>query len=556
MTGVGTRETDACVLVVGGGLVGLSLAVFLSWHRVPVVVVERRSGALIHPRARTINPRSVELYRQVGLAGTILDNRSFTNHSSSILFRAETLAGPERFRAPLDPPESIGDVSPCPWAPIDQDKLEAILSARAVQTGATVHFGTELRGFEQDDDGVDAVLLDRSTGAERTVRAEYLIAADGHRGRVREWLGIATHGHGTIGHTMTLVFAADLTGPLRGRRLGVCHLDTPSPGTVLLSHDGDRRWVFSAPYHPDRGEALADFDERRCVEMIRAAIGVPDLAVEIVPQLADGTTVLGYELAARVADRFRQGRVFLAGDSAHVMPPTGAFGASTGIADAHNLAWKLAAVRNGWAGQGLLDSYDAERRPVAELTVGQALLQLWKRTDPGSSGKAVFSPLDYYATVFGYRYDSTAVVVDAPSGSADAPSDSGEDVPAALHPRKLTGQPGTRAPHVVVRRVEDRGAEVSTLDLFGRSFVLLAGPQAGAWFDAARSAGPAVSAHRLGTDLVDVEDRWPQAHGVGAAGAVLVRPDGFVAWRAPGAPDGDAAGALAAVLDRLLDRRT
>ncbi|MFJ9584801.1 FAD-dependent monooxygenase [Streptomyces acidicola] len=556
-------DENPSVLIVGGGLAGLSCAVFLAHRKVPVLLVERHEGTMVHPRARSINPRSIELYDQFGLVDTIMANRSYSSRSDGSLFRGETLSGIEIFRSPLDPPSTVGQVTPKPWAPIDQDKLETILRDRAVRLGADVRFSTEMVSFGQDDQGVTAVIRDRGTGEERTVRATYLVAADGNRSRIRSALGVGTHGHGLIGTTMTLVFEADLTEPLRGRRLGVCHLDRPTPGTVLLQHDGERRFVFSMPYHPERGEKLEDFDDERCVALVREAIGVPDLPVTIAPQLADGTKVLSYELAARVADRFQVDRVLLIGDAAHVMPPTGAFGASTGIADAHNLAWKLAAVHHKEAEPELIDTYDAERRPVAELTVEQALLQLWRRTDThgGDSGNgrgtrpapSPFVPYEYYATVLGYRYRSAAVL-----------GAEGDDVPAALPPGELLGRPGTRAPHLAVLR---DGGEASSLDLYGDGFILLTGtgPVGDIWADALAEAasrlGTAARAYRVGgsadtgADLV-AETSWNEAHGVGAEGAVLVRPDGFVAWRVgkPPVAAGKEVAKAADVLERALGR--
>jgi putative polyketide hydroxylase len=536
----GTHQEETPVLVVGGGLVGLATAVFLAHRDVPVIVAERRSDTLIHPRARTINPRSVELLRQVGLEEAVLAECAAPGDSLSILLRAETLDGPERFRAPLDRPAELGDLSPCQWARIDQDRLELLLQRHAERLGADLRFHTEADLVAADADGVTVALRDRRSGRERIVHSDYLVAADGNRSSVRHHRSIGTHGQGTIGHTLTFTFDADLTGPLRGRHIGVCHLDRPASGTVLLPHDGVRRWVFSTPYHPDRGERLEDFDEARCVALVRAAIGIADLDVSIVAQLANGTTVLGYEVAARVADRFQDGRVFLVGDAAHVMPPTGAFGASTGIADAHNLAWKLAAVLHKQAGASLLATYDAERRPVAELTVNQALLQLRSRTEAAPApGAAPFVPLNYYATVFGYRYRSTAV-----PGPVD------DTDPEVLAPDRITGQPGFRAPHA---RLDITG-ERSVLDLFGDSFVLLAGPADGGWLAAAATVADRLEiplrAYRSGAGSATV---WRQNFGVGPTGAVLVRPDGFVAWRVT-APPANPVSTLDSVLRGLLSR--
>nr|AJD20038.1 putative FAD-binding monooxygenase [uncultured bacterium] len=518
------------VIVVGGSVVGLTTAAFLSRYGVPVLVVERHPGELMHPRARTINPRSMEVYRQLGLDDRIAAERTYEDDPQALMIRVHTLTGEERSRTRLaadDGGVRLSEFTPSPWAHIDQDRLEVLLRARAEELGADVRFATELVSFEQDDEGVDAVIADLSTGRRRTVRADYLVAADGNTSPVREALGIGRQGTGSLGHMLSMVFEADLRPALAGRRLGICYTEEPTAGTVLLPHDGADRWVFGVPYHPEDGESVDDVDDERVVRMARAAVGDPTLPVRILPQLRDGTKVLGYTIGAAVAERFRAGRCFLVGDAAHVTPPTGAFGASAGIQDAHNLAWKLTAVLRGHAGPGLLDSYDAERRPVADFTLRQAMLQLRLRT----GGKlAASAPLeaaaDYYAVVCGYRYSSAAV-----------PAEDGEQ-PFAVPPRDLTGEPGTRAPHVSLER---EGTTISTLDLYGGRMVLVCGPEGQVWARAGRRVaerdGFPLAAYTVGTDVSDPGGRWPSAHDVSASGAVLVRPDGFVAWRGATLPD-------------------
>ncbi|MER6797510.1 FAD-dependent monooxygenase, partial [Amycolatopsis mediterranei] len=211
----------------------------------------------------------------------------------------------------------------------------------------------------------------------------------------------------------------------------------------------------------------------------------------------------------------------LAGDAAHVHPPAGGFGANTGIHDAHNLAWKLAAVLRGWGGDRLLDSYDAERRPLGTAMADQALLRNRIRHGHASAADRARMVDDIIVTL-GYRYSSSpAIAVE----DDDAP---------VLTPRlELTGQPGTRAPHVWLRR---DGKRVSTVELFFGSYVLLAGPDGEKWHDAAtvvatETAVP-LRSFRIGRELVEDEGAdWAKAYGVAPDGAVLVRPDGFVAWR-------------------------
>ncbi len=211
------------------------------------------------------------------------------------------------------------------------------------------------------------------------------------------------------------------------------------------------------------------------------------------------------------------------------MPPTGAFGGNTGIHDAHNLAWKLAAVLRGRANPALLDSYDSERRPVAEASLEQALarLQVWFK-DPSKRLPPPVPLVDDYDVVFGHLYHTGAVIMEGEmAGRAFAKA------------QELSGQPGSRAPHLVV---EHYGRRMSTLDLFDKNFVLLTGVGSAAWCEAAqRIAGRSpcsVRCYRFGCggELVDVENRWPIAYGVTESGAVLIRPDGFVAWRSRDCP--------------------
>jgi putative polyketide hydroxylase len=227
--------------------------------------------------------------------------------------------------------------------------------------------------------------------------------------------------------------------------------------------------------------------------------------------------------------------VFLAGDAARINPPTGGLGANTGIQDAHNLAWKLAAVLNGQGGSDLLDTYHDERQPTGELTMQQAFARFGSRMGPGAEAPLV----DYGAVAMGYRYRSSAVL--------GAPEDT-----SPLFPEELAGQPGTRAPHAPITL---NGEEISTIDLYGKRFVLLAGENGGAWTRAAERVADRLNlpldAHRFGDDLGG--DGLAEAHGIGADGALLVRPDGFVAWRAKGAaeePEAELERALSALLCR------
>jgi hypothetical protein len=336
---------------------------------------------------------------------------------------------------------------------------------------------------------------------------------------------------------MNVIFEAGLPSTLQGRALRSVFV-TDINGTLVPRGDG--RWLMAVQYVPERGERPEDFTVERCRDLIRRGAGRPDLAVDVID-------VRPWEAAAAVADRYSDRRAFLVGDSAHVMPPTGGFGGNTGIQDAHNLAWKLEAVISGTTGPRLLDTYDAERRPVADRTVAQALarLQAWFK-DPSRKLPPPEPIVDDNAVIFGYRYPAGAFIAERD----DAPVDLLEN------PREPSGRPGSRAPHLVVTRA---GEQVSTIDLFAGRWILACGPKGQVWADLVRRS-PAATSIRLAChaivpagDLHDVDERWSTAYGVDADGAVLIRPDGMVAWRRH-TSEGDAKGALDAALEQLLMR--
>lgn len=513
------HDSTTAVLIVGGGITGLSAALFLARQGVRSILIERHPSTAIMPQARAFNPRSMEIYRGLGLEEQIRERQSILADMPEMI-GADTLAGAQRFRVDMLAQVRPGDISPTDWAMIDQDELERIVRAHAEHADVDVRFGTELVSFDDDADGVTATVRELGSGTEFRIRADYLIAADGNRAGIRRRLDIGADGPGVLGHAAHFVFDADLDAALRGRRFLLAYLDRPTTGTVLIPVGQPGRWLLGVPFEPERGQALADFTEQRCIESVRSAVGIADLEVTVVP-LASGWSrrVMDVGMAASVARRYRVGRVFFVGDCAHVVPPTGSFGANTGIADAHNLAWKLAAVLHGQAGPRLLDTYEAERRPVAQTTMDTAMQILTARHHAAG---AEATRIDEVSMAFGYRYRSTAVCTEP--GTPDRPV---ED------PRVPSGRPGFRAPHIWLDRA---GTRVSTLDLCTGAFTLLAGAEGAQWVTAARNTAAAlglvVDAHRIGADLHDPQGRFQPAFGVTGAGATLVRPDGFVAWRA------------------------
>ncbi|MER7569848.1 FAD-dependent oxidoreductase [Streptomyces sp. NPDC097941] len=524
------------VLIVGGGLTGLSAAVFLAHHGVKATLVERHPATSTHPKARAINPRTMELYRAVGMEERVRAGRSPISGNTDLV-HVETLAGDERVRMPNASIEDISRISPAQWTLIDQNQLEPILRKRAEEAGVDLRFHTRLDAVTEDADGVRATLTNAGTGESSQLRAEYVIGADGSRSPLRELLGIGAHGRGTITNLVSFFFDADLTEPLRGRKIIAAYVNNPDVRGTIIPIDNDRKWVINVSFFPDKGQSAEDFTPERCVELVRAAVGVPDLPLTI-----ESVDMPAWDISARVADTFARGRFLVAGDAAHVMPPTGAFGASTGIQDAYNLAWKLALVLSGKAGQDLLATYDLERRPVAEETVRQAMLRFAVRE--GKQFQDVAKDLvDETTMTFGYAYPAGAFAGEDPQLWT-----------VTENPDKPSGRPGSRAPHVVV--TGDHGP-FSTVDLFPVGFTLLTAGPAARWAaatQAGRDLDLVVTVRGIGEggDYADTEDTFKERYGIGEGGAVLVRPDGFVAWRCRTGPQGDVAQTVTGLLRGIL----
>ena len=531
---------DPDVLIVGGSLVGLSTALFLRLHGVSCLAVERHTSTAIHPRAGHFQLRTVEILRAAGLEEAVRRKGEQQYHPNGGINNVESLAGREIASYFANLNAGVDEFSPTVRLFIDQDALEPILRARAEELGAELRYRVECASVVQDSDSVTATLRDLEAGAERAVRARYVVAADGHRSPVREQLGIAMRGHGLLSNSVTIYFRSevDLSPLLEGRDQGVNYVTNPvlrgffrldrtgNRGFLVVNLVGDtaRPEVVAAYRDAPWANIAATIDERRALELLRAAIGVPDIPVVV-------EDVATWRAVADSAERYQDGRVFLAGDAAHTMPPNGGFGGNTGVQDAWNLAWKLGLVLNGVAGPGLLDTYDGERRPIGALMVEQAYTRYVTRVAPYLGTEGMQPLVDDFSLEIGCRCNPPAVVLDADQ----APE-------LHEHPRESKGRPGSRAPHVLVER---DGAHGSTLDLFGRDFVLLVAPGGDAWcratVAAASGVGLPVECHVIG------DPDFRDAYGITGAGAVLVRPDGVVGWRAV-----DATGASEATVRDVL----
>jgi 2-polyprenyl-6-methoxyphenol hydroxylase-like FAD-dependent oxidoreductase len=490
------------VLIVGGGLVGLTAALLLQHHGVAPILVERRTESSPQPKARRINFRSMEVYRRIGLESEV------TDAAKGLAFFQAMRSGPtilESEELSMIPP---GDMSamfastPCLSVLCSQDLLEPVLRDLAEKRGVDIRFDAELTHFQQDEDGVIADIHDRVGDHRYEIQADYLIAADGAHSSVREALGIARSGRGSLGSAVNVYFRADLREVVRGREFNLCEIVNDWLPGAFASVDGTDRWLFSAS---GGKRPTAEWEE-----LIPRSIGVPDLDIDILSELE-------WEPTMRVADQFADGRIFLAGDAAHVMTPYAALGANTGIQDVDNLCWKLGSVLAGKAGSALLDTYNQERYPAAYLAADQSSLRTGGLRNSSSwkgAGPEFVHPLALYV---GFQYDRGAVVAD---GRPPAPMDRLE----------LTGRSGTRMPHLWL----DSEKQQSTLDLVGDDWVLIYGP-----------GGASDSRVRSVRLEGEVAAEWLSICQLPADGALLVRPDRFVAWRS------DSEVTLAEALGRL-----
>jgi putative polyketide hydroxylase len=542
MPGVSSVDLQAPVLIAGGGLIGLSTAMFLAQHGIRSLAVERLRHGSPLPRAAFFHMRTLEMFRNAGIEAEVREQSLKEFEPEGALVIMDSLSGRKLADIIASLNEGVDALSPCRRLFVSQPGLEPILRRRAQAAGADVLEGHEVIGFEQDTDGVTLIAQDTDSGRQHRLGGSYLVGADGAHSKIRELLSIPFDGRGVFSNSITIYFQADLTRQLLGKPLSVIYINNAAlggffrmeksctKGFLVVNTVGDPKADPRAA-----ADAAADISEKRLIELVRAGAGVPDLEVKI-----DG--IARWRATSDVARRFRDRRIFLAGDAAHLMPPNGGFGGNTGIHDAHNLAWKLALVLKGVAGPSLLDTYEVERRPVGKFTVEQAYTRYVTRTATYLGAKDFEPPANDFNIELGYLYSSPAVV-------AENGEDRGHD-----DPRVTFGRPGSRAPHVWLYR---GGHRVSTIDLFGRSFVLLATFEGAHWCDAARRAasrfeGLELETWCVGTSMLrDPDLRFADAYGLSATGAALVRPDGFVAWRAKALPD-NAEEVVAGVLGTIL----
>ncbi len=586
-------DEEVPVLIVGGGGAGLTASMLLARLGVDHLLVSARPGTSNLPKAHVLNQRAMEILEDAGVADAIAGRSTPAGQMAATAFYAG-FAGPDAdYGTRLARLESWGaggaDDSwraASPWRQLNlpQIRLEPLLKARAEELSpGRIRFGHELTGLEQDAEEVRATVRDNASGRQYVVRCQYLLGADGGR-RVAGLVGVGYEGLGVVTQTATLHVSADFSPWARDPDVLIRWIFSPQAGVlVVMVPMGPERWgpaseewVIHLNYPVDDPRAQSDAQVEADA---RQALGIPDLPMKI-------HKITRWSVEAVMASAFRAGRVLLLGDAAHRHPPTGGLGLTSAIHDAQNLCWKVAAVLAGQASPALLDTYEAERRAVDQhnaqrslenavnhFAIGAALgishestpeqnMELLRRMWSGRPGDAghrssvlrlmraqsmEFSELN---VEYGYGYQSAAVV---PDGSAPpAPID-------GIRVYQPSTRPGAPLPHAWIDDEDGNRRPVKDLVAPGR-FLLIAGEDGQEWCDAARELAAeadlpldAVRIGHLDGDLYDPRCSWLRHRQIASGGAILVRPDRFIAWRHPAA-SGEPRAALAAALSQILAR--
>jgi 2,4-dichlorophenol 6-monooxygenase len=581
----GQSPVTTDVLIVGSGPAGASAALFLSTLGVDNIMVTKYRWTANTPRAHITNQRAMETFRDMGIEEQVLADATPHHLCGDTVF-CTSIAGEEigRIHTWGTHPAREADyqlASPCLVVDIPQTYLEPILVKNATQRGTQTRFSTEYVSHTQDDDGVDVLVRDRLTGAEYTIRARYLIGADGARSQVAADIDLPYEGAMDLAGSMNITFKADISAYVGHRPSVLYWVIQPGAnvggigaGLVRMVRPWNE-WLIVWGY--DITDEPPVVDEAAATQIVRDLLGMPDIDVEIT-----GTSLWGNN--EMFAKHLQKGRVFCAGDAVHRHPPSNGLGSNTSIQDSYNLAWKLALVLRGQAAPSLLDTYSAERAPVAERIVRRAnrssreFVQFFEvlglldatteeemvaameerkaNTPEGAAKRAALVDAmalkDYefnaHGVDLGQFYRSAAVVSDGPQPEPKRDPD--------LY-YEMSTVPGAHLPHAWVG---DTMTKLAMMDLapYDR-FTLITGIAGEAWAavadKVAAELGVPLEAVVIGPgrEVTDLYYDWAKLREVDESGALLVRPDKHIAWRAMSMPE-DAEGALRAAMNTILGK--
>ncbi|MFP4357160.1 MAG: FAD-dependent monooxygenase [Puniceicoccaceae bacterium] len=520
---------DTQVAIIGGGPCGLLSSLLLARQGIRNVVFEKHPDISFHPKAMGVTRRTAEIYRQLGILDRMRE-KDLPSGIHAVQIWLRSFAGEEFGRSPLV--EVDESLTPCGRIHCPQPHTEAVLKeAVEREEFSEIRFHTRVESLEDSGDGVTVSFRDPTSGDIRTLRAQWAVAADGAASPIREKLGIETRGPGDRGHFLNVYFRADYGKHLKGRESVLYSLLDDESYEFFVAVNGRDEWLMH--HFLQAGESAADYSPAMFQDIIRGVSGLPDVPVEVI-------SVSPWVMSPKVATRWRAGRIFLTGDAAARLSPAGGLGMNTGLQSAFNLAWKLALVLKGQAAESLLDTYERERLGVVKFIfenaegnadevfqiVGAAMTGHWdvakekiRHSRRGGSGAGVD---------LGPAYGEGGALVPDDTDPPSPPDPVNDYVP--------TARPGHRAPHLAIR---GGNGETSTLDLFGKDFVLLCGPDGGFRREAfTTGAGGPAKAPRPGVVVAGESFRtdmeaFLDLYGISADGAVLVRPDGYVAARWP-----------------------
>ncbi len=590
-------DESVSVLIVGGGGAGLTASMLLAREGVEHLLVSALPTTSILPKAHVLNQRTMEILEDAGVAGAIAQRSAPAANMAATAFYAGLTGPTEEYGRRIARLEAWGAggadeswraASPWHQCNLPQIRLEPLMKAHAeTLSPSRIRFGHELTALVQDDEGVSATVCDLETGIEYSVRSRYLIGADGGR-TVPGLIGVTHGGLGHVTETATMHVAADFSRFAQDDDVLIRWLLCPQTGVMVVMvpmgperwGSASEEWVIHINYPVDDPRAQSDAQVEADV---RASLGIPEVPMEI-------RKITRWSVEAVMADRYSQGRVFLVGDGAHRHPPTGGLGLTSAVQDVQNLTWKLAAVLRGHAAPALLESYEPERRSSLErnaqrslenainhfMMIGPAvgvshenteeqnlanLRRLWSGKPQHAAHRAAAlrairaqsMEFNEHNVEYGYSYESAAIVPDG--------------APAPISPDEIriyepSTRPGAPLPHAWIDDEDGNRRPIKDLVRPGR-FLLIAGEDGRAWCQAAAQlaseANVPIDALRIGHldgDLYDPRCMWLRHRQISSEGAILVRPDRFIAWRHPTAaenPRAVLAGALSQVLARPVD---